>query len=158
MNTHYNLRAWREWSDAPPSPEASGCVEAEYVDERGMLAYAQVHRMFPHGVETWGHITGSYRTEDLKYHHPKYHRWRYVGPLVPSREAQGKAILVWKFYDAPGELRALSRHGGDEDYIGLVPDEVGQPPWMESGTAFGCCDVSEHRYEDGRLVFIGAHA
>jgi hypothetical protein len=114
--------------------------------------------MFPHGVETWGHITGCYRTEDLKYHHPKYYRWRYVGPLVPPREAQGKTILVWKFYDAPGELRALSYHGGDEDYIGLVPEEVGQPAWMESGTSFGCCDVSEHRYEDGRLVFIGAHA
>ena len=152
-----NDRPFQEWSDAPPPDGASGCVEGEFVREDGSLGYAPIYRMFPHGVETWGHITGSYRTDDLKYHHPKYHRWRYVGPSVPPKR-QDNAIIVWRFYAAPGELRALSPHGGDEDWVALLPEDEEQPSWMESGSSFGCCDVSEHQLADGRFVFIGAHA
>ena len=69
-----------------------------------------------------------------------------------------KAITVWSFYDAPAELRALSPHGGDEDWLALVPRGVPQPLWMESGTPFGCCEVSEHPQDDDSTVYIGAHA
>jgi hypothetical protein len=69
-------------------------------------------------------------------------------------------ILVWAFYDAPEELRALSPHGGDEDWLAVLPakykDSV--PLWMESGSLFGCCEVSEHELPDGRILCIGAHA
>lgn len=78
--------------------------------------------------------------------------------LAPIETRDRFAIVVWHFHDAPEELRALSRHGGDEDWIALVPAGVEAPAWADSGTAFGCCDVSEHRLEDGRLVLIGAHA
>jgi len=67
------------------------------------------------------------------------------------------AFLVWSWYDAPDELKALSRHGGDEDWIGLCPLGEEMPMWMECPN-FGCCDVSEHRLDDGRVVAIGAHA
>ena len=158
MNTPYNLRAWREWSDAEPPPCAARCVEAEYVDATGMLAYAAIS-LFHYAEESrWGFGTGDWREGTYKTNHPKFHRWRYVGPIVPSREAQGCSIVVWSFYDAPGELRALSNHGGDEDWVALVPKDVERPSWTASGTSFGCCDVSEHVYEDGRTVCIGAHA
>lgn len=160
MSTPYNLRAWREWSDAPPPPNAAWNVEAEYVDEGGKLAHAVVG-LYHYAEERgslWGFSTGSYRDGDHKTLHPKFHRWRYVGPLVPSREAQGCAILVWRWKEAPGELRAFSCHGGDEDWVALLPEDAEQPAWMWSGSPFGCCNVSEDRYEDGRIVCIGAHA
>lgn len=30
-------------------------------------------------------------------------------------------IRVWRFDDAPEELRDLSHHGGDEDWLALIP-------------------------------------
>lgn len=71
-------------------------------------------------------------------------------------------IRVWSFYDAPTEYRALSRHGGDEDWLAFIPQAVNDAhgnyfPWMESGTEFGCCDVHEHPVEGG-VVRIGAHS
>jgi hypothetical protein len=68
-------------------------------------------------------------------------------------------ILVWRFQDAPKEYRDLSPHGGDEDWLALVPVEMAYEwiGWMDGG-AFGCCDVSEHLLKDGRVVRIGAHA
>ncbi len=69
-------------------------------------------------------------------------------------------IKVWRFDDAPEEYRALSEHGGDEDWVALLPpgyvdDYIG---WMEDGSSFGCCNVSSHTLPDGWQVRIGAHA
>ena len=71
-------------------------------------------------------------------------------------------IRVWAWEDAPQELKALSPHGGDEDWLALLPprlsgDYIG---WMESGTPFGCCDVSKHTHPElpEYEVRIGAHA
>jgi hypothetical protein len=159
MKTAFNDRPWNEWSDAPPPQNAAGHIEGEFVldgnvtatdrlycycyaDERGML---------------WGYSTGSFRDDNFKTHHPKFHRWRYTGPRVPTQEAQGKAIFVWRFWDAPGELRALSPHGGDEDWLALCPDgDI--PSWMECDTSFAACDASTCELPDGRWVVIGAHA
>ena len=69
------------------------------------------------------------------------------------------AIRVWRFHDAPPELRALSNHGGDEDWLALVPAGFDDwIPWADSGTSFGCCSVSEHVLDGGARVLIGAHA
>lgn len=68
-----------------------------------------------------------------------------------------KTILVWEFYDAPLQYRALSQHGGDEDWLALVPkDYPHNIPWLEHGT-FGVCDITVHECEDG-IVYIGAHS
>jgi hypothetical protein len=68
-------------------------------------------------------------------------------------------IKVWRFKDAPKEFRDLSTHGGDEDWLAHVPEELAGAyiSWIESG-AFGCCDVSEHFLDDGSVIRIGAHA
>lgn len=67
-------------------------------------------------------------------------------------------IKVWRFEDAPARLRDLSDHGGDEDWLAVVPAHLAEEyiSWMESG--FGVCRISEHRLPDGRVVRIGAHA
>lgn len=79
---------------------------------------------------------------------------------------QKPPIQVWRFEDAPAELRAMSDHGGDEDWVALVPldcvdPEMGPewvPGWAEDGTPFGCCSVSRFKLDDGSLVLIGSHA
>jgi hypothetical protein len=71
-------------------------------------------------------------------------------------------IRVWKWEDAPEELKALSQHGGDEDWVALIPPKLADQyiGWMESGGPFGCCHVSEHTHPElpGYEVRIGAHA
>ena len=155
----HNLRAWTEWSDIEPQDHMGGCIEAEcVVDGKIHVASARQYHYCDEKGSLWGYSEGSHRAGDYKLLTPRFHRWRFVGPLVPGLESQGKAIVVWSFYDAPGELRCLSRHGGDEDWVALMPKGMDQPSWMESGTCFGCCDVSEHQLDDGRTVYIGAHA
>lgn len=75
-------------------------------------------------------------------------------------KAQAHSIHVWKFSEAPEQFRRLSTHGGDEDWLALVPEEMaGQYiPWMEEGSPFGVCSVSEHKLEGGCIVRIGTHA
>ncbi len=74
-----------------------------------------------------------------------------------------KTILVWRFEDAPQELQGLSEHGGDEDWIALVPlsfynaEGYAYIPWLESPSSFGVCEISQHKTDKG-MVFIGAHA
>ena len=71
-----------------------------------------------------------------------------------------RVIQVWRWADAPEDFRALSRHGGDEDWVAHVPAEMTDEwiGWMEDGTPFGCCDVSRHPLPDGSEIRIGAHA
>jgi hypothetical protein len=63
-------------------------------------------------------------------------------------------ILVWAFYDAPGEVAKLSPHGGDEDWVIFVPVGVDVPEWVDR---LSSCGASRHETEKG-LVFITAHA
>jgi hypothetical protein len=75
--------------------------------------------------------------------------------------SDAKMIRVWRFYDAPAELRELSPHGGDEDWLAHVPRQLVDThiPWMTEGMGgFGVCEVSEHFLPDGSLVRIGAHS
>jgi hypothetical protein len=71
-----------------------------------------------------------------------------------------QAIKVWRWKDAPKKYRALSRHGGDEGWVALVPKGLAAEPvgWMEEGSPFGYCSVSEHALPNGDVVRIGAHA
>lgn len=157
MNTIINDRPWNEWSDSPPPRESSGCVDGEYVED-GRIKNAPIF-CFHYGDErgpVWGHSAGSLRDGTWKAQHPTYHRWRYTGPRVPTRAQQRGTICVWRFHEAPGEIRALSRHGGDEDWVALLPDHD-VPSWAEAGP-FGSAATSFHELPDGRLVAIGAHA
>ena len=69
-------------------------------------------------------------------------------------------IKIWRWQDAPEELKALSDHGGDEDWVALIPPELKDTyiGFLEEGTSFGCCDVKEYLLLDGHILKIGAHA
>lgn len=86
--------------------------------------------------------------------------------LVPnpvSSEAAHPAIHVWAWADAPQKLKDLSGHGGDEDWVALLPlgywpPNSWPPLWMDEGTPFGRCSVSRHQMPGGWVVAIGAHS
>ena len=75
-------------------------------------------------------------------------------------------IIVYKFYQAPQQLKDLSTHGGDEDWLAIVNKDEEIPLWMDEGTNFGCCSVTTQRVsfripgvcEVGDQIVIGAHA
>jgi hypothetical protein len=137
----------------------TGAVEGEYVGENGRVAVKLIY-LFHYVDERgsiWGFAAGDWKDGTYAVQHPKFHRWRFVGPEVPTKPAQGCAIMVWRFSDAPGELRCLSPHGGDEDWVALCPSSD-TPSWAAADSPFGYGDVSEHIMEDGRVVLIGAHA
>ena len=94
------------------------------------------------------------------------------------------AIQVWRFHEAPEALQLLSTHGGDEDWLAVVPraaledvaddwpnddlesddgrdDAYCLPGWLWPGTSFGVCSVSVQRHPEllgSHVVVIGAHA
>jgi hypothetical protein len=80
--------------------------------------------------------------------------------LPPFEERE--PMLVWRFENAPTELQAISDHGGDEDWIAVIPPHLANDwvDWMDSGSRFGPCNTSEHDHpmKPGYKVRIGAHA
>jgi hypothetical protein len=68
-----------------------------------------------------------------------------------------KAIIIWRFEDAPEEFKKLSPHGGDEDWVAFVPKHLVDKhiSWMQNESSFGF-DVSKHIVEDG-VIKISAH-
>lgn len=77
--------------------------------------------------------------------------------VMGRRFAPKPPIWVWDWSAAPGELKALSRNGGDEDRVALIPKEfVDIPEWC-LGEAFGCCSVEIHELDNFKVV-IGCHA
>jgi hypothetical protein len=147
----------RPWNTMPPPSNATGHVEARFIDDAGVEQTVRI-RLFHYteGRSVWGHCIETHQNHDRQVTvHPDYNGWRYVGPTIPS--ADMSAIVVWKWHDAPGELRAVSEHGGDEDWVALLPDED-TPSWMDSGGSFAICHLQIAPLGDGRFVAIGAHA
>lgn len=72
---------------------------------------------------------------------------------------KNKTILVWLWEDAPEEYRALSAHGGDEDWVAFKPEGLRGEcvDWLEPGSGFGRHLTSIHEVLGGQ-VYIGAHA
>jgi hypothetical protein len=85
-----------------------------------------------------------------------YSRWDPTYPL--DMRGLARPILVWRYCDAPEEIKELANHGGDEDWVALVPLEVVAKNihWMDEGTTFGCCSVKYIVLRDATLV-VGTH-
>ena len=72
-------------------------------------------------------------------------------------------MVIWAFEEAPEELRAMSEHGGDENYIAVrrkgntlecpIFDWGGQ----FQGGWFGSCSITAHDTAEFEIR-IGAHA
>lgn len=68
-------------------------------------------------------------------------------------------LQLYEFYDAPNELRNLSRHGGDEDGVIVVAAGYEMPYWIvRLWEVFGEGAVQIEKLADGRTVYIWAHA
>lgn len=65
-------------------------------------------------------------------------------------------IYLWD--EAPMRLKALSNHGGDEDWLAVLPRRFGNCPLLHTGTNFAPCRASKYKLRDGRTIRIGAHA
>lgn len=66
-------------------------------------------------------------------------------------------ILVWRWLDAPGEVRAICcMNGGDEDWVVVVekPFEL-IPPWVDALSAGGIVD--EYTF-NGITIYVGSHS
>jgi hypothetical protein len=149
-------KPWYSFLTEPPDADVSGCIEALYADEQDepQMAVLNLYH-YANGQSKWGHgIRHPSQPHRWWAQHPEYIRWRFVGPPVPEK-TDDKTIFVWRFRDAPGELRAYSMHGGDEDWVVLLPEDV--DGWPFTHQAFGS-QVSEHPLPDGRMVLIAAHA
>lgn len=60
-----------------------------------------------------------------------------------------ECIRVWRYQRAPKCLKLWHFcFGGDEDWVALVPPKYADMniQWLESGTTFGCCDVSRNQH------------
>ena len=71
-------------------------------------------------------------------------------------------IFVWPWRNAPEQYRALSTHGGDEDWVVFVAKQLDgwNPFYFAEGTGYlmGFGHEETHRLEDGSVVYIYAHA
>lgn len=97
-------------------------------------------------------------THDL---HDEYEYGIRHGRVEVEKRYEG-ALILWAFRDAPEELRALSEHGGDEDWLLLIPPKHadGYFPWAEDCGWMGCAGVDEYAHPtlEGWRVRIGAHS
>lgn len=73
----------------------------------------------------------------------------------------GVPMLIWPFKTAPGAIKNLSTHGGDEDWAVYLPAAIvkdhGIPYFMETAP-FAICDLREIKVIDGSCILIAAHA
>ena len=69
-----------------------------------------------------------------------------------------KTVLVWDWLDAPQALKDLSPHGGDEDWVALVPLLYNEnSPVIYSLLEHGGNDVATIDCQWGK-VYIAAHS
>ena len=71
-------------------------------------------------------------------------------------------ITVYRFKNAPNQLRRLSNNGGDEDWIAVVPknfyEKYSPIDWLEESCHFGISHVDKYKLDNGDIVFIGCHS
>ena len=73
---------------------------------------------------------------------------------------ENRTIQVWRWEDAPEDFRQMSKYGGDEEWVALVPPALAgeRIGWIgEGGTPFGQ-HVQRKALADGSELCIGAHA
>lgn len=141
----------------PPPPHASGCIVGfKWGETEPTPRLSRFHYADPAIGSKWGFCTERYATHGRQTEdHGPFEFWAWDGPAVPSAEEQGvMTSLVWDWANAPGALRALSPHGGDEDLVALVPKGI-HPDFLDR---IHWADPSEHELEDGRTVYIWAHS
>lgn len=67
-------------------------------------------------------------------------------------------ICVWEWEKAPEEFRKLSRHGGDEDGIAIIPPQYEEIPYWLSRMWDNYGDPQIETCSDGTRIVIWAHS
>lgn len=67
-------------------------------------------------------------------------------------------VVVWPWSDAPEEYRAMSQHGGDEDWVVFIPKGIATPFHMDDSYLTHWGHVDWHTLDSGASVVIYAHA
>jgi len=82
-----------------------------------------------------------------------------IEELKQLKKELKNCIKVWRFDDAPKEYQNLSKNGGDEDWIALVPKKLNKNyiGWLDS-SSFGCCHIYTYKLNNGNVIYIGCHA
>ena len=65
--------------------------------------------------------------------------------------------ILWAFKEAPIEYQELSRHGGDEDWVILIPTEFNEFSESYLVDRLTVCDCESYETDGGR-IYITAHA
>ena len=77
---------------------------------------------------------------------------------IAEHRPDPKAAIVWRAYDEPACFSGWAiRCMDDCDYVALVPHDK-YFHFMESGTSFGCCDVSTLALDDKWDLVCGYHS
>ena len=65
-------------------------------------------------------------------------------------------ILFWPWQYAPENYKKMSRHGGDEDWVALIPKSLKDfDYWIDR---LEVCDIEKFILQNGDQLWIGAHA
>jgi len=77
--------------------------------------------------------------------------------ILVEKTLWDKTIRVWRFADAPKFLREMSTHGGDEDWVALVPSNLENEyiAWLET---YQFDNAQKITLSDNSKVYITAHA
>lgn len=67
-------------------------------------------------------------------------------------------IQVWRFHQAPRELRVLVDDVDDVDWLALLPAGCEVPDWMRGGGAFACAYLDLIHIGRGRTIAVSHHA
>jgi hypothetical protein len=156
MNKYDEYDSWILWEDKEPDQCNSGSIEALYYYDGLPIIQKLYLYHYATGESKWGYSNRG-ESGDWKTFHPKFYKWRYINGTIPSAIQQSNSILVWRWNDAPGELRSHSTHGGDEDWVALIPKDIEIPSWMDC-EPFSICRMETEELDDGRRVVITAHA
>lgn len=92
---------------------------------------------------------------DFAFDHKKI-----VMESLPIIHQEKNSIIVWEFYDAPKELRDLSRSGGDEDWLVEIPPKFTENMYIRWLDHIDSCyepEIHDHPTKIGWKVAIGTH-
>jgi len=112
-----------DWIPGEPPKNVVGYVELTMKDGGAIQHVAQCHD---------GWVRWNAPAQKAEAVHGIIACWRWLGPPVPTAEEQGRAVVVWPWEDAPGELRNLRQHGDDALLVALLPSDMTVPAWIRS--------------------------
>lgn len=110
------------------------------------------------------------RSNPTEFENALYALKAYLKSTPTQAKTSESVIKLWPWSDAPEEYRALSDHGGDEDWVMLIPADMAKggifrhlPTPLEeavrgdSSYIQGFGHVGRYELESGEVVLIFAH-